>query len=82
MDLFSSLDSWEVDDDESQEDEEQRKSMRRHFQLVHAELMASYDSDKSTTRCPSSKRKRASQKRKFLLTSEDTRNTALVEQMS
>ena len=48
MDLCSSLDLREDDDDESQEDEEQRECTRRHVQLVHSELMASHGSDKST----------------------------------
>ena len=80
MDIISSLDSWEYDDDESEEEEEQREFMIRQYQLVHSELMASYGSDKSTTSHRSNKRKRATQKRKFILTSEDTRNTAMVEQ--
>ena len=57
MDLFTSLDSWEDDNDESEEEEEQIECMMRHFQLVYTELMASYDSDKRTTTCQSNKRK-------------------------
>ena len=53
----------------------------RHFQLVHAELMASYfGCDKSATSCARNKRKPAARKRRFLLTYKDPRNTAQVEQ--
>ena len=73
---------WDNEDDESEEEEEQRECMMRHFQLVHTELMASYGCDKNTTSRPINKRKQAAKKRRFLLSSEDKRNTAMIEQKS